>query len=87
MLKYESEIRSILLDILNLRDLERAGEREDLRQYGLDSLNCIEVIAAIENELQITIPDEKLGLRYMHSIYDICKLIEEAENNGLLQAV
>ena len=87
MLKYESEIRALLCQVFGLDQIEDISNKDDLKAVGLDSLNCLEVIIAIEDEYHITIPEEKLGLQYVHNIYDICKLTEEVINSEQLQTV
>ena len=87
MLKYESEIRAILCQVFDLDHIDAVSSTEDLKAVGMDSLNCIELIIAIEDAFCITIPDEKLGIRFVHNIFDICKLTEEVINSEQLRAV
>lgn len=87
MLKYEIEIRSILCQILGIDDLDEVDVRDDLRIVGMDSLNCIELIVVLEERFDILIPDDKLGVQYVHNIYDICKLTEEMITDEQLQAI
>lgn len=77
ILKYEYEVRKLLCQILNLDNIDNISNTEDLQVVGMDSLKCIELIIEIENRFEIMIPDEKLGIEYVHNIYDICKLVEE----------
>ena len=87
MLTYESEMRKILCKVLDHKNIAAIDIREDLRTVGMDSLNCIELIVALEECFGIEIPDEKLGIQYVHNIYDICKLIEEMRPDEQLQTV
>ena len=87
MLKYETEIRSILCQILGIKNLDDIDVRDDLHTVGMDSLHCIELIVALEERFDIRIPDEKLGVQYVHNIYDICKLTEEMITDEQLQAI
>ena len=87
ILMNELKVRKLLMQLLNLNSLDMIESTDDLRIVGLDSLNCIELVIEIEKAFQIVIPDEKLGIRYMHSIYDICKLIEEVINDEQLQTI
>ncbi|MDP4119598.1 MAG: phosphopantetheine-binding protein [Bacillota bacterium] len=78
MEKYEESVRKILSNIFN-QDLSEFGIKKDLQYIGMDSLNCMNIIIALEDGFKITIPEEKLGLRYIRNIYDICKLIKEVK--------
>lgn len=86
-LSYEAEIRSLLCQILGLARLDDFDGKADLQAVGLDSINCMELTIEIEIRFAVKIPDEKLGIRYMHSIYDICRLVEEAREDERLQTV
>ncbi|MFC6276141.1 acyl carrier protein [Psittacicella hinzii] len=56
----ESQIKKVIADQLNITDLDRitpeASFTEDL---GADSLDTVELVIALEEEFDISIPDEE----------------------------
>lgn len=86
MQEQEQTIRRILSKVLDL-PLETAKQidiKEDLQYFGMDSLNCIKLIVTLEETFKFMIPEEKLGLKFVRSIYDICKLVEGQTGHGKL---
>jgi acyl carrier protein len=57
--------------------IEKLEDSDDLRDYGMDSLNCIHLIIILEEDFDILIPVEKLGIMSMLTLDSICKLINE----------
>ena len=47
----------------------------DFQQLGIDSMDAVEILFALENELDITIPDD--DARAVHSIRDMCAGVEK----------
>ncbi len=76
----EKEVRKLLCEALERPDIEDIGNLDDLREAGMDSLNCIALIVGIEEAFHIEIADEQLGLEYVGNIDSICRLI--MENGG-----
>lgn len=83
MLQYEEEIRRILSDILSLpaEKIMQVSQRDDLQYVGMDSLNCILLIVTVEERFGIQIPEDKIGMKYVRNIYDICQLVCEVKHN------
>ena len=79
---YEQEIRSLLCELLENQDCETLDSRIDLAPYGMDSLNCMSLVIALEEAFDIEMPVDKLGMRFVRNVYDICKLVEEVKGNG-----
>lgn len=55
----------------------------DFQQLGIDSMDAVEILFALENEFDITIPDEQA--RAVRSIRDMCAGVENlvaARNAG-----
>ena len=72
----------ILEDVLTPFDREKAiDDNADLRDYGMDSLNCIRVIIYLESMFDIQIPADLLGLASVKTVRDICKLVSEVIQN------
>lgn len=74
-----NEIKEIISKVLESEDVKNIDERADLSEAGMDSLNFIEVLIALEEYYEVTIPEEFFGVHKMHSVYDISKLLEEAD--------
>jgi len=71
-------VLNMLGDVLPLfENMKQINEMEDLRDYGMDSLNCIKVIIELESVFDIQIPAELLGLSSVKTVRDICKLVSE----------
>jgi len=71
--QYLAKIRHLLCSVLIVEDL---SVDEDLFESGyLDSLGIVNLIIALEEEFQITLPMEDLNLEEFQSVESICKLI------------
>ena len=81
MAKLEKDVRDLICEVLEFPSLDEVKATDDLQHSGMDSLNCMSLIVAIEERFDIEIPEEKLGLRYVRNIYDICMLIEGVKQN------
>lgn len=79
---YEQRIRAILADELSLTDAATYPPQDDLQYIGMDSVNCIRLLVALEDTFGIEIPDDRLGLRFVRTIEDIGKLVKEAMSDG-----
>lgn len=77
----DRQIVDLVRRFLSIPPETAVGSRENLQAHGLDSLNCIELILLLEEEFHLTIPEEKLGIQHMHTLYDICQLTKEALQN------
>ena len=78
-MEYEKEVRNLLHEILGNSECETLDSRADLAPYGMDSLNCMSLVIALEDTFEVEIPMEKLGMRFVRNVYDICKLVEEVK--------
>jgi acyl carrier protein len=54
--------------------LETVTIESDFQQLGIDSMDAVEILFALENEFDITIPDEEA--RTVRSIRDMCAGVE-----------
>ena len=80
----EHTVRMLVGRVLDINNLCAVDPKEDLQRYGMDSLNYIELLLVIEEYYHITIPEEKIGGQWFHTMYDIGRLIEEVvEDEGL----
>jgi len=78
---YEQPVRKIICEVLKLDTCDDITEKDDLQYVGMDSLNCMYLVVALEEKFNMEIPEEKLGLRFVQNIYDICRLVEEIKND------
>lgn len=60
----EKSVRIILGEILSIQHMDEIDIRQDLQVLGMDSLNYVEIIMAIEEKFEIFIPEGRLGLMY-----------------------
>ncbi len=79
----ETCVRRLLGETVGLHDWTSVPANEDLRRYGMNSLNCIRLVVAIEEAFDIEVPHQRLGIRYVGTIEDICRLIESIQNGTL----
>lgn len=73
----ESQVRRLLAETVGPYAWDTVKADEDLRRHGMNSLNCIRLIVAVEETFGIEIPHERLGIRYAGTIGDICGLIRD----------
>ena len=79
----EAQVRRLLGETVGPYDWENVPADEDLRRDGMNSLNCISLVVAIEEAFGIEVPPERLGRRYVGTIGDICGLIRNIQQGTL----
>ena len=67
-------VKSIIIDQLKVSDDDITLETDLINDLDADSLNAVEIIMAIEDEYEITIPDEEA--EKMRTVGDIVKYLE-----------
>jgi acyl carrier protein len=55
--------------------LESVTNESDFQQLGIDSMDAVEILFALENEFDINIPDEEV--RSVRSVRDMCEGVEK----------
>jgi acyl carrier protein len=64
--------------------LETVTIDSDFQQLGIDSMDAVEILFALENEFDISIPDDEV--RAVRSVRDMCtgveKLVDAKESAG-----
>jgi acyl carrier protein len=55
--------------------LETVTNESDFQQLGIDSMDAVEILFALENEFDINIPDEEV--RSVRSVRDMCEGVEK----------
>lgn len=59
-MELEKKIREKLMEIMELDDVGKISLEEDLREYGMDSLNAIELVVALEMEFEMKFDEDDL---------------------------
>jgi len=73
----ENRIRNVIKDAVELTTpIEQVGINEDLMQLGLDSINSIKVIVAIEMEFGFEFDDEDLTADNFRTINNLISCTE-----------
>ena len=67
-------VKSIIIDQLKVSGDDITLETDLINDLDADSLNAVEIIMAIEDEYEITIPDE--DAEKMRTVGDIVKYLE-----------
>ena len=55
--------------------IETVTKDSDFQQLGIDSMDAVEILFALENEFDINIPDEEV--RQVRSVRDMCEGVEK----------
>ena len=74
---YEKTVRDILRDLLEDPECADMDAETDLEPFGMDSLNSINLVIALEDQFEIEIPEDLLGIQFVRNIDDICRLVEQ----------
>ncbi len=59
-MEIEKLVREKLREIMQIENPEQLSAEEDLKEYGMDSLNAIELVVALEMEFGIEFSEEDL---------------------------
>lgn len=69
MAQIEQEIRSIVSKIIKVPEDKLSPDADIFREYGVDSLLGIEILAALDKKYGIDIPEDKVrGIRTLNDI-------------------
>lgn len=71
----QEKIKEIVCDIVGVAKEEIDADASFMDDMGLDSLRALEILAAIENEFNITIEPERL--RDMTTLNNVIRLTDE----------
>jgi acyl carrier protein len=74
-------LRDIVVDVLELEPEELTETSLFIEDHGADSLLAIEILARIEQEFTVSIPQEKLG--EMTNLAGVCTVVARSSMGGL----
>ncbi len=69
------KVKEIMVNTLGCDEEKITMEASIADDLGIDSLDAVELVMAIEEELGVKIPDEELG--QMKTVSDIAKCVEK----------
>ncbi len=75
MQKICAQLAKIIEDIMQTTAIGETNYEDDLATLGLTSIGFIQVIVQIEEEFQITIPDEFLLLSKLNTVNKIASIV------------
>ena len=75
MSEIESKVKAIIVDKLGVDEAEVKSEASFTNDLGADSLDTVELIMEFENELGISIPDDKAET--IQTVQDAINYIQE----------
>lgn len=73
---FEERIRNIIRRNIDDKCLEFTNE-DDLRDLGMNSVNCIAIIVEIEDNFGVEFENEELDIRNFSSVSKIMKMLTE----------
>lgn len=79
MKKEAALVRKIVAEVLEVEESEVLDETDLVEELDADSMMALEIVALLEKELKINIPEELL--EEMTSVNSILKLLEDLKTN------
>ena len=69
-------VDDLLVDLLGISESEIRDDADLKEDFGCDSLDCVEIVMALEKEFLIAIPDEKAeACRTVAQVYDLVESV------------
>ena len=79
-------LKKMIIDTLRLEEITAEEIKDDAPLFkeglGLDSIDALELVVAIENIFSVIIEDEDVGKRAFASVNALAKFIQEEYNQG-----
>ena len=79
-------LKKIIIDTLRLEEITAEEIKDDAPLFkeglGLDSIDALELVVAIENIFNVIIEDENVGKRAFASVNTLARFIQEEYNQG-----
>ena len=70
-------LQKIIAEVLDVEEDEITMDTRLLEDLGTDSLDAVEIITGIEDELGITVPQEELESKSLATVGDVYELIND----------
>ena len=71
------KLKDIIVDVMGCNPDEITMDTRLLEDLGADSLDAVEIIMGIEDELGITVPQEELESKNLATVGDVYELIND----------
>ena len=79
-------LKKMIIDTLRLEEITAEEIKDDAPLFkeglGLDSIDALELVVAIENIFNVIIEDEDVGKRAFASVNTLARFIQEEYNQG-----
>ena len=79
-------LKKMIINTLRLEEITAEEIKDDAPLFkeglGLDSIDALELVVAIENIFNVTIEDEDVGKRAFASVNALARFIQEEYNQG-----
>ena len=79
-------LKKMIIDTLRLEEITAEEIKDDAPLFkeglGLDSIDALELVVAIENIFNVIIEDENVGKRAFASVNNLARFIQEEYNQG-----
>jgi acyl carrier protein len=79
-------LKKMIIDVLKLEEITAEEIKDDAPLFkeglGLDSIDALELVVAIENIFNVIIEDEDVGKRAFASVNALARFIQEEYNQG-----
>ena len=79
-------LKKMIIDTLRLEEITAEEIKDDVPLFkeglGLDSIDALELVVAIENIFNVIIEDEDVGKRAFASVNALARFIQEEYNQG-----
>lgn len=79
-------LKKMIIDVLKLEEITAEEIKDDAPLFkeglGLDSIDALELVVAIENIFSVIIEDEDVGKRAFASVNNLARFIQEEYNQG-----
>ncbi len=75
-MKLEEIVRQKIREVLENDNIENISANDDLKEYGIDSLNAIELVVELEMTFKIEFSEDELLLDNLCSIQKLINIVE-----------
>ena len=78
------EIKRLIVEVLSLEDIRPEDIQDDAPLFneglGLDSIDALELVLGLEQEFNIKVEDEEVGVKAFASVDALCDFIEQKKS-------